>query len=141
MLCERWKKNKNQTKVLVCELGGKDVRWLFGGGRSFLERCDFSSALLRRGQSPGGAVTHTVSRRFCSHPAAAPFRSQGRPNPDGPSSFPDCHHVHGCPCSAVSLVFGLTLGRWYGVVFLWLLAVGVLCCPTEFCARTSGNAG
>lgn len=62
MLREKRKKKKKQTKVLVCELGGKgDGRWLFGGSSSFPERCDFPSALLQRGSSPGGTVTPALS--------------------------------------------------------------------------------
>lgn len=65
MLCEKRekkKKEKRQTKVLVHELGGKgDARRLFGGSSSFSETCDFSSALLQRGSSPGGTVTPALS--------------------------------------------------------------------------------
>lgn len=143
MLREKWTKNIN-PKVLVCELGGEEaLRWLFGGVSASQERFDFVSTLLQRDLATGGTRDPGVVElrdELCPsvlQPASALTLWQclvtpkGGPNPDGPSSLPDCHHAHGCPCSAALWASGLTLGTWYlslptscwrSIVFLhWLL--------------------
>lgn len=115
------KKLKKRNKGLVCELRGKeDARWFFGGGSSFMERCDFSSALLWWPLLCGAVGWASSFSCFCSCPAAVPGHTQGTLNPDEPSSSADCQHVHSCPCSTVPRVLGLTLDRWYRVIFLFL---------------------
>lgn len=79
----------------------------------------------------------SVFSHFCSHPVAVPGHTKGGPNPDGPSSFPDCYHIHGCPCSAVPRAHSgqAVLGE------LCLPAVEVSCSPTDFSGETSGTVG